>query len=196
MTLSLKGVAVRAGLRWVAEKHGMQAVEGVYARSSTQLRSIIVPGLSSFGIVSSSWYEATLIGELLDVIVHVTKAPNDGREALAGMAEAIARDNLKGVYQSLFRLIATRPQLIAHGQRVWRSYYNDGTLTVTSEREGELLFSVSETREHHLRLCVMTSLVLEQILEKIGYSGASLTRLSCIDKGARACTFEVDYIAK
>jgi hypothetical protein len=190
--LLVKGIAVRAGLLWVAETYGQQAVERVYAAGSPALRAAIVPGLASFGVLSSSWYDSQVVGELLDVIETVVD-PDDKQLHTNQMAIAVADNNVKGVYQSLFRLISTRTLLIAHGQRVWRSYFNDGELAVSSAREGELQLTI-EAPFHHDFLCRMTSAVIEQILKRIGFKGASLTRLQCQSRGASSCVFEVDYV--
>ena len=188
----MKGIALRAGLQWVSRSYGMSAVEAIYESGSPELRRIIVPGLSSFGIISSSWYPLEVVAELLETIDRVT-APNDLPAHRLGLAEAVAVDNLNGVYKSLFRLIASRQLFIAHSQRVWGSYFNEGQLVVTSQREGELVLSIHSTA-HYDPICQMVGGFCEQVLSRIGFVGASLKRTRCKGKGASSCVFEVDYV--
>jgi hypothetical protein len=193
MEQSVKGVAVRAGLHWVATTYGVDTVQKVHDRGSPGLRATVIPGLASFGILSTGWYETAVISELLDVIVEVTTPPSV-EEHFARMADAVATDNVNGVYRTLFRLIATRPLLLMHAQRVWGSYFSDGELVVTSAREGEFVFHACDGETHHTSLCMMTSLVLERILKLVGYKGATLERKQCRGQGAPECVFEVDYV--
>ncbi len=188
----VKGIAIRAGLQWVSSTYGMGAVQAVFDAGSPELRKALVPELSSFGVLSSSWYTVGVVAELLDVVDAVT-APKDLQAHWREMATAVAADNVSGVYKSLFRLISSRTLLVAHAQRVWRSYFNDGQLVVTSPREGELVLCV-RTTEHHESLCRTTANVVQQIFGRIGFKGATLARTRCRTRGASLCMYEVDYL--
>ncbi len=189
----LKGVAVRAGLRWVATTYGVETVKAVHEQGSEALRAIIVPGLPTFGILSSGWYDQLVIGELLDLILRVTKPPSVP-EHFRQMAIAVAQDNVHGAFRSLFRLITTRSLLVAHAQRVWANYFSAGTLVATSPREGEIVLSARDAPTHHDATCLMTSAVIERILLEVGYKGATLERKQCRGHGGSECVFEVDYV--
>ena len=193
-TPTVKGVAVRAGLHWVSAHYGLGAVQAVHDQGSEALRRIIVPGLSSFGILSTGWYGVLVIGELLDVIVQAT-GPANVEAHFRRMASAVAHDNVTGVYKALFRLVATPALLTAHGGRVWRSYFSHGTIDVTSAREGELTLAIRDAGVHHATMCLMTSLVVERILVEVGYKGATLGRRRCTGRGDMECAFQIDYLA-
>ena len=189
----VKGAAVRAGLRWVTMTYGDDCAQKICEEVSPPLRAKLIAGLSSFGVLSTEWYDVNLIGELLDVISNVTRT-TQLVDHLDRMADAVAADNVQGVYRSLFRLIATRPLLIAHANRVWSNYFSSGSLLVRSPREGELILTSSGAKAHHSSLCTMTSRVLEKILLRVGYKGATLVRAQCRGSGDRDCVFEVDYV--
>ena len=189
---TVKGVAVRAGLHWVSSAYGLSAVQMVHDRASAALRAVIVPGLSSFGILSSGWYSLLLIGELLDGIVEAT-APTNVDLHYRRMAAAVAHDNVTGVYRALLRLVATPSLLKAHGPRVWRNYYSHGTIEVSTERPGELTIAVRDAPVHHDAMCRMTGLVVERILGEVGYRNATLGRVRCIGRGSEECAFVIDY---
>ena len=60
---------------------------------------------------------STLLHEL-----YFASLGGDGRAVPDALASAIAKDNVNGVYRSLFRLITTPQMLEANVQRVWRTY--------------------------------------------------------------------------
>lgn len=189
----VKGAAVRAALRWVTTTYGPTTAQAIYDGSSPALRALLTPGLSTFGVVSTAWYDVALVGELLDVIRRATQAKrlvdHDSQ-----MADAVAADNVDGVYRSLFRLIATRSLLLAHADRVYTHYFNSGHLDVASAREGEFVLTNHGAKVHHPSLCLITSQVLEKILLRVGYKGATLERIRCRGTGQGDCVFEVDYV--
>lgn len=190
---SVKGIALRAGMQWVSRTYGMSAVQSIYDAGSPGLRAAIVPGLSSFGIVSSSWYDIEVVAELIDLIDTVTR-PGDLEAHWSSIADAIATDNLSGVYRSLFRLISSRELFVAHSQRVWSAYFSAGGLAVTSPRAGELVLEVSGVR-HYEPVCRTSAAIIEKLLGKLGFIGASLERVRCVSSGAPLCVYEVDYLA-
>src|SRR5258708_14085014 len=90
---STKGVAVRAGVGLISATYGLEVVQRIFDAASPGLRKLIVPGLSSFGIISSSWYPSALIAELLDLAVRLAVTSGREVEHEAGMSDAIAADN-------------------------------------------------------------------------------------------------------
>ncbi|HEY6463572.1 MAG TPA: hypothetical protein VIY73_25565, partial [Polyangiaceae bacterium] len=95
-----------------------------------------------------------------------------------------------GVYRSLFRLIASPPLLEANAQRVWRTYVDEGTMTVTVSRAGAFEARVRGWSRHHPAVCRMLRAMLESLLRAIGYTALVVERTQCVGQGDGCCTFE------
>src|SRR5262249_38991480 len=109
----VKGTAIRAGLVWVTQRYGhdffVRIVEGASPDLQTMLR-LDDPG---YGVVASGWYDTLKVGELL-LVVEEALGFDDETESDSynnALASAIAKDNVGGVYKSLFRLITTPSML-------------------------------------------------------------------------------------
>ena len=189
----IKGTAIRAGLAWYSDVFGETALERVYERSSPELRSILRLGDSAFGVMAASWYDTILIGELLEVL-ESEAAPDDGDEYVDRLAEAIARDNVNGVYRALFRLVASPTLLEANAQRVWRTYCDEGTLEVQLLDAGFFEGNVYAWNRHHAAVCRILRALVEQVLRAIGYTAMTVERTRCVGVGDPQCTWEMRWL--
>jgi serine/threonine protein kinase len=185
----VKGTAVRAGLKLFTEAYGETGFERVLELASPELRALLQKGDPGFGIIASGWYETARIGELLELVERVA-SPADPELFLETVAEAIARDNVGGVYRSLFRLVASPPLLEANAQRVWRTYIDEGTLTVRLVGKRSFEGSVRGWTRHDSNVCRMLRPMLERLLRATGYEGMVVRRTQCVAHGeATQCTF-------
>ena len=138
--------------------------------------------------MASAWYEIDLMGELLDLVERVA-SPDDPREFASRLAVAVARDNVNGVYRALFRLIASPPLLEANAQRVWSTYFDEGTLTVRVQVPGSFEARVRGWSHHHGTVCSILRPFVEHLLRSIGYSACVVERTQCVDQGDGQCLF-------
>jgi hypothetical protein len=185
----IKGTAVRAGIAWFGDTYGDAGLARVHELASPELAGLLQPRDPVFGLIASGWYDTLLIGELLELIEAVAAPPN--AEAFQSrVAEAIARDNVNGVYRSLFRLIASPPLLEANAQRVWRTYVDEGTMAVSIGRPGTFEARVRGWSRHHPGVCRMLRAMLESLLRAIGYTGLVVERTQCAGDGDPCCSFE------
>jgi serine/threonine protein kinase len=184
----VKGTAVRAGLLWFSDAYGEPLLARVLDHASPELRSLLRATDPAFGIMASAWYETALMGELLDLLDRVA-SPEDSREFASRLAAAVARDNVKGVYRALFRLIASPPLLEANAQRVWGTYVDEGTMTVRVLAPGSFEGRVRGWSHHHVTVCRMLQPFVEHLLRGIGYSACVVERVQCVDDGDGQCLF-------
>ncbi len=189
----IKGTAVRAGVAWFAESYGPPALERIVESASPELRAVLQPADPAFGIIASGWYDTQLIGELLEGIV-AAAGPVDRAAFEARVAEAIAKDNVNGVYRALFRLVASPPMLEANAQRVWRTYVDEGTLTVQLKGPGHFEARVRGWSRHHATVCNMVRALLESLLRTVGYTALVVDRTHCVAQGDTQCTFDGMWI--
>jgi hypothetical protein len=120
----------------------------------------------------------------------------DGDAWANHLAEAIAKDNVTGVYRSLFRLITTPSMLEANAQRVWRTYCDEGILVVNAPRAGELALEVRYWTHHHGLACRVVGYAIQHILRAVGYEGLVIERTQCVSEGDSVCAFEGMYLPK
>jgi hypothetical protein len=149
----------------------------------------------SFGIVASGWYDTRLVGELL-LSLEETASTDDSEEYASALAQAIAKDNVGGVYRSLFRLITTPAMLEANAQRVWRTYCDEGTLLVRAPRAGEMFLEVRHWTHHHVATCRVVGYVIQHVLREVGYQAIVIERTMCQSNGDGVCAFEGMYLAR
>ncbi|MGH7294280.1 MAG: protein kinase domain-containing protein [Polyangiaceae bacterium] len=189
----VKGTAIRAGVAWFGDTYGQMGLERVFELASPELAGILQPRDPVFGLIASGWYDTLAIGELVELIERVA-APADAEAFLGRLADAIARDNVNGVYRALFRLIASPPLLEANAQRVWRTYVDEGTMSVSVGKPGTFEARVRGWSRHHPAVCRMLRAMLESLLRAIGYTALLVERTHCAGDGDPCCVFEGTWV--
>jgi len=185
----VKGTALRPALAWFAQMYGEGAVARVAKQASPELSAMLRLDDPALGIIASGWYDTQLIGELIGLIGFVAR-PVDPAAFDWHIAEAVAKDNVEGVYRSLFRLVASPRLLEANAQRVWRTYFDEGTLSVQLIGKRSFLAYVRGWSRHHAEVCRMLQPLLACLLRAAGYSELRMQRTACIDGGNTQCMFE------
>jgi len=191
---NIKGTAVRAGIVWFAENYGEPGLSRVLELASPELASMLRPNDPAFGLIASGWYDTQLVGELLGLVERVA-SPADTVAFGAKVAGAIAKDNVGGVYRALFRLIASPPLLEANAQRVWRTYVDEGMLTVKLRGAGSFEARVRGWTRHHPDVCRIIRAMIESLLRAIGYNGLVVERSQCVGQGDPMCVFDGNWMA-
>jgi hypothetical protein len=189
----IKGTAIRAGLTWYATTHGHDALARVRDRATPQLQTILQLGEPACGVIASGWYDVASIGELLDLLELVADPP-DREEFTMLLTMAIARDNVNGIYKSLFKLVATPSMLVANSQRVWSTYVDEGTLVARAPTPGTLECEVRAWTHHHPAVCRVVGFMIQNILRAVGYNALVIERTQCVSDGDGLCAFEGMYL--
>lgn len=190
----IKGTAVRAGVVWFADNYGEPGLSRVLELASPELAATLRINDPAFGIIASGWYDTYLVGELLSLLERVA-SPADPVAFGGQVAEAVARDNVGGVYRALFRLIASPPLLEANAQRVWRTYVDEGTLAVKMRAKGSFEARVRGWTRHHPEVCRILRQMIESLLRAIGYTGLVVERTQCVGQGDAMCVFDGTWMA-
>ena len=189
----IKGTAIRAGLTWFASTHGQRGLERVYDLASPELRSILRVDDPAFGIIASGWYDTQRIGELLEHLERV--ADPEALEAHTdALTAAIAKDNVGGIYRSLFRLISSPTMLEAHAQRIWRTYLDEGTLAAKVPTPGKILIEICGWQHHQPTVCRVVGFMMQNVLRAIGYTALIVERTECVAEGGSCCAFDGMYL--
>jgi serine/threonine protein kinase len=189
----IKGTAVRAGIGWFAEVYGDPGLARVVELASPELRAILRPKDSVFGLIASGWYDTQLVGELVELVERVA-CPMDPAAFGSSVGDAIAHDNVGGVHRALFRLVASPSLLEAHAQRVWRTYVDEGTLSVRLRTRGSFDARVRGWTRHHPSVCRTLRAMLESSLRVVGYTALVLERTQCVALGDTQCAFGATWL--
>ena len=189
----VKGTAIRAGVAWFAEVYGEPGLSRIVELASPDLALLLRKDDPAFGIIASGWYDTFLVGELLGLLERVA-SPADTVAFGSKVADAIARDNVGGVYRALFRLVASPPMLEANAQRVWHTYVDEGTLSVSLQGPGSFEARVRGWSRHHPNVCRMIRAMIESTLRAVGYSGLVVERTGCVAQGEACCSFEGNWL--
>jgi hypothetical protein len=189
----VKGTALRPGIAWFAQNYGETGLSRVVELASPELLAILRPNDPVLGLMASGWYDTRLVGELLGLVEQMAR-PLDAAATGLRIADAVARDNVSGVYRSLFRLVASPPLLEANAQRVWRTYVDEGELSVQLRGESAFCAQVRGWTRHDVNVCRLLRPLLESLLREVGYIGLRVERAGCISDGAAQCTFDGAWI--
>jgi len=190
----VKGAALRAALAWFVDAYGAQAIARLAELASPDVRSTLSFGEPALGFMPSGWYDTEIVGDLL-IAMERAASPPDPDAFIARLAEAIARDNLTGVYRALFRVVASPLLLEANAQRVWRTYVDEGTLTVRILSPGSFEARVRGWSRHHGAVCRILPPMLEQLLRGVGFTTLTVDRTECVAEGRPQCTFDGRWLA-
>jgi hypothetical protein len=190
----VKGTAIRAGLAWFAAKQGANVLRRLYDDSPPEVRAMIRVDDPAFGVIASGWYDTATVGALLEQMERIA-APDDLEEYVQSLTTAIAKDNVGGIYQALFKLISTPSMLEANSQRVWQTYVDEGTLTVRVPERGTLTAEIRAWKRHDARVCRVMGSMFQNILREVGYTALVVERTECVDEGSSRCMFEGMYLA-
>ncbi len=189
----VKGTAVRAGLSWFSATYGEPGLTRLIALASPELQAMLRPNDPALGLIASGWYDTQLIGEILGLVEHIAQ-PADPEDLVVRIAEAVARDNVAGVYRALFRLVASAPLLEANAQRVWQTYVDEGTLSVHLKGEAFFRAHVRGWSHHNTNVCRMLRPLLQSLLREVGYRALSVERVQCVAEGNTQCTFDGRWV--
>ncbi len=184
----IKGTAIRAGVAWFAATYGDAGVSQVVPLATPDLAAVLRTEDPAFGLIASGWYETGLVGELLEVLERIASSPEPAAFQ-SKLADAIAEDNVHGIYRVLFRLVSSPALLEANAQRVWRTYVDEGTLSVSLRGQGAFAAVVRGWAHHHPAVCLMIRAMIERLLRAVGYRGLVVERTGCIDQGDPHCMY-------
>jgi hypothetical protein len=181
----IKGAAFGEFVAWYAVH--VDAVELREAIDQVELEhpGTFDPEREAFGILSSRWYPAELVHELLDCIV-------EGKPSamLQQIAERASRDimakTLSGVYRFLFSTFATPERYARHAGRLWDMHYDSGEISIDAV-EGGWHSRISAWRGHHPFICRLNMAATVPIYEAMGCQDVRYRQLACVSDGAAAC---------
>jgi hypothetical protein len=191
----IKGVAFGEFLGWYAKRYGRPAVEGAIYRAAARDADGLVPSGANFGVLASRWYPAELVHELLD---RLTRGwPDDELDDIARDAAVhIMGRTLRGVYRTMFSLLATPERYVRYSDKLWGTHYDTGTLVFRVLGPGTHQVTYSNWTSHHPFICRMNMASSLPIFEAMGCKNVRYERQACVSEGAPDCRNLVQWEPK
>ena len=125
----MKGVAFRTIELCFFELRGADAREEARARMRPELANLYRDGL----VLAATWYPISWYRETFQAF---RAATGEGNELVRAIGKCAARHDMSGVHKQLLAKIISPQMLLAIAQRVFKTYYDTGTMEVVSSRRG------------------------------------------------------------
>jgi len=193
----VKGAALREFLAWLEQAYGrdrlVEIARGLPASAHAALRLDVAA--ASLGVLSSRWYPGDAIHRLFDRVFEGL-GPAERAELVDRSADAVMAATLHGVYQVLFKWLATPERYARFADRLWRSYYDTGVMHVVQNGPDMALCTITGWRSHHPAACDMNRAAAAAIYRAMGCRGVTTVRECCVADGARECRFVTTWSSR
>jgi hypothetical protein len=191
----MRGTTFREFVRWYEQTHGRARALSMFDRVPDHLKAGLSRDAEVYGLLPSAWYPMELVHRLLEMATEGLGPRERAAMVREGARQAVT-STLKGVYQAIYRAVAT-PELHArYTSRVWALYYNTGVVAGAMLGPNKSERTVHSWTGHHVLLCETTAEALGVMHEMMGLKGVSVTRAACVDRGGSECRFVISWNEK
>ncbi len=188
----VKGSAIREFVLWYEAEHGRDYLRDMTQRISGEHREYVYPERAAFGLVATEWYPSALVFALLDAVALGRSDEEMSAIVEAGTSFAVRRLS-RGLYQFLFRMVASPGLYARHIQKAWNLLHNTGVRRIVIEREGLADSTIHDWPGHHRWLCEISTATMRSVFSAMGCREVRLERLSCVSSGAPLCRAKLGY---
>ncbi|MBL8740407.1 MAG: hypothetical protein JNK04_04915, partial [Myxococcales bacterium] len=171
----VKGSAIREFALWYEARHGRAYVGEVIRRLPPDLHDHIWPERQGFGLVANDWYPTEVVHALLDTLA----SGRSDQEMSSLMREATAftvRRLSRGLYQFLFRMVASPALYARHIQKAWSMLHTTGRRAISLDEPGIAISTIEDWPGHHRWLCELSMETMRAVFEAMGCMDLDLTR--------------------
>jgi len=191
----IKGAAFREFLIWYAARNGDAALGEMANRVDPEWRASLDPERAALGVLASQWYEAPLVHALLDALT--SDLTRDERAAVATEASrAIMNRMLRGIYKTLFQLMATPSRYQRFGPKLWDAYYDSGTFRIDMPDDKTAICTVTKWDAHHPFICDLNCAAAPPVYEMMGCKSVRVIRTECVSLGGTRCEFVTNWTSR
>ena len=181
--MNVKGTALRARLRYVEERAGIDGYRRFVDALSPETRAIV-----DARILASAWYPFAAFVELCEII---DRQLGHGDLALCDELGRYACDaNLPTLYKIFFRMADVR-YIIRRAAAAWRVNYDEGAMTVVREGDHEVVLRMEVPAPHRAH-CLSVRGWMVRAGELSGAKGVRVVE-SCRVHGDPQCEFAMTW---
>jgi len=191
----IKGAAFREFLIWYAARNGETSLGEGADRVDPEWRASLDPERAALGVLASEWYPAPLVHSLLDALTsHLSR--DQRAEFASEAARAIMNRMLRGIYKTLFQLMATPARYQRFGPKLWDAYYDSGVFRIDMPDEKTAICTVAEWNAHHPFICDLNCAAAPPVYEMMGCKAARVIRTECVSLGSTRCEFVTSWTSR
>ncbi len=190
----MKGAMLAEYLRWYATRHDSERLAQLIGDSAVCIAAGLTVETPVFGIVSSVWYPAPAFHAVLEAATWGMNDEEKNRLVVEG-TEVVTEKMFRGMYEVLFRLLATPERYSTHIQRAWNQLHTSGARELRITKPGEALSFVRSWPAHHPLLCAMVHETTRAVFSRMGIGKVVVRREQCVSKGHHECVARVHWSA-
>lgn len=188
----VKGAMIREFLLWYEARFGRDYAEEALRRTPAKLRERLFADRMALGFVANGWYPSPVLFAVLDAIASRHEEAELSR-IIRESDEAIVRRMTKGVYEFLFKMVASPGLYARHIQRAWRLLHTTGTREMTIVSPGVADSVIRDWPGHHRWLCEVVHETMRCVFVAMGCQNVELERTACVSRGDRECRARVRF---
>jgi hypothetical protein len=185
----IRGAAFCEFIRWYERQLGASGFAARLTEMPDWMRQDLDLARPALGIAADIWYPDVTVHRLLDLLLAGLTPGQRHALALQGATHAM-EVALGGVFGMMFAWIATPALCAQYGNRLWRSYFDSGELSIESSEDG--LGAVSTVRNwatHHPFLCELHRGSALALYRAMKCKDVSSQRVACVSDGGSECSF-------
>lgn len=182
----IKGVVIREFAQWHGERFGREPFAAAVRSTEPLYPGVLDAKREAYGLLASMWYPAPLVHGLLDYLTdgvtdaELTRLAEDAANVIMGRT-------LRGVYRTMFRMVASPDRFARFGHSLWGQHYDTGRNDI--ERVDVRIHRVRyiDWHGHHPFICRMNMAASRPIYEAMGCRDVHYVPQGCVTHGAAVC---------
>lgn len=175
---NIKGSAIAVFLQWYEARYGIGHREALGRSLPPELAELVWTDREALGIIGSAWYPSALAHQLLDTMAK--QLGDNMRPLLSEATEAAVQKLTRGLYQFLFRMVASPKLYAKHVQRAWNMLHDTGDRSMTFVGPTTIESTISNWPGHHPWLCFVTTETMRATFAAMGCKRVTVDRVACI----------------
>jgi protein-disulfide isomerase-like protein with CxxC motif len=182
---AVKGSLTRELLLWHDRRFGHEETVKLTEGLSPAAAAMLDTSQPALGVLSASWYPISVTYPMMDRIA--ARCGNEGRDyAMQANREVVPR-MIRGVYRTMFDVVASPETYAKHVGRLWRRLHTTGERSMVIRAPGEAVSRIDRWGGHHTMACWLTIYTMAYVFEAMGYRHWSVERLTCVAHGGERC---------
>lgn len=187
----VKGSVIREFALWYEGRHGTAYVDAFLGLLPPNHHDLVWTGRPALGIVSTTWYPSEVVHALLDAVSQ-GRTDEAMRSLIRNANEVTVAKLSRGLYQLLFKMVASPALYAKHVQKAWRTLHSTGMRKVVLS-QGLADSTIDAWSGHHRWLCLVTMETMRAVFGAMGCTNVVLERTECVHDGHPRCRALLHY---
>lgn len=182
----IKGAVIREFVLWHEERFGRERLSLAVRELMSRYPEALEPSREAYGLLASVWYPAPLVHSLLD---RLTEGATDAEltRIAEDAANVIMGRTLRGVYRTLFTMVASPDRFQRFGHSLWGQHYDTGRNEIERCDATTHRVRYLDWQGHHPFICRMNMASSLPIYEAMGCRDVRYAIQGCVSRGAPHC---------